>query len=177
MHARLALTVLATCLAGCAAHAPPPAASSDPDALAVPAGSVLVFKARGAGVQIYDCRAAADDASRFAWALRGPEAQLLDERGAAIGRHYAGPTWDLADGSRVAGEVKARSDSPTAGNIPWLLLEAKGNAGSGLLSTVSAIQRLHTEGGVAPAEGCDATHAGAMARVPYKADYSFYAAP
>jgi hypothetical protein len=160
--ARTVLLAAAAGLAACAARAPlstAPADSQDP-----------------LQVQIYDCRAAADDAARFGWVLRAPDARLLDARGDAIGRHFAGPSWELADGSSLVGEVKARRDSPEAGNIPWLLLAAKGTAGSGVLSPVAAIQRLHTEGGVAPAGGCDAAHAGAEARVPYKADYYFYAA-
>lgn len=180
MNKRIAPTILlalAAGLAGCAARAPLTTAPADPqDPLQVAADMPLLLQVQGVGVQVYDCRAAADDAARFGWVLRAPEARLLDARGDAIGRHFAGPSWELADGSSVVGEVKARRGSPTAGSIPWLLLAAKSTAGAGVFSPVAAIQRLHTEGGVAPAEGCDAAHAGAEARVPYKADYYFYAA-
>jgi hypothetical protein len=39
---------------------------------------------------------------------------------------------------------------------------------------VKFIQRVQTEGGAAPATGCDADHPGATARVPYTAVYHFY---
>ena len=39
-----------------------------------------------------------------------------------------------------------------------------------------AVQRINTVGGLAPATGCDAAHAGATAPVFYTADYWFYRA-
>jgi hypothetical protein len=44
------------------------------------------------------------------------------------------------------------------------------------MTNVTSIQRLNTSGGVAPASGCDADHLGAVANVPYTADYFFYKA-
>jgi hypothetical protein len=44
-----------------------------------------------------------------------------------------------------------------------------------VLSRATSIQRLNTKGGKAPASGCDAAHAGQEVRVPYSADYLFYA--
>jgi len=173
--ARLALSCCAAALAACATP-PPTSGSTLPPSLAVPAGQVLVLKLRGNGVQIYECRAAQDDARRFGWALKAPEAKLLDERGSPIGRHYGGPTWELADGSRVVGEMKARVDSPDGNAIPWLLLDAKAHYGSGVLSHVASVQRLNTSGGKAPADGCDSAHAGEERRVAYTADYYFYSA-
>jgi len=171
--ARLALSGCAAALAACVTQPPAPS-STLPASLEVPAGQVLALKAQGNGVQVYECRAAQDDATRFSWTLKAPEAKLLDERGSPIGRHYAGPSWELADGSRVVGELKARANSPDANAIPWLLLDAKANYGSGLLAHVASVQRLHTTGGKAPADGCDAAHAGEERRVPYTADYYFY---
>ena len=42
-----------------------------------------------------------------------------------------------------------------------------------LLDRVRFVQRLQTQGGKAPAGGCDAAHAGATSRVPYSARYIF----
>ena len=42
---------------------------------------------------------------------------------------------------------------------------------------MTAIQRVHTHGGKAPAEGCDAAHNGAETKSSYTADYYFYAPP
>jgi hypothetical protein len=40
---------------------------------------------------------------------------------------------------------------------------------------VSSVQRINTKGGKAPASGCDAARAGQEVRVPYSADYRFFA--
>jgi hypothetical protein len=128
----------------------------------------LVLQARGEGVQIYSC-VKGDD---WAWKLKAPDATLFDENHKAIGKHFAGPTWRLDDGSEVLG--KMLESKPQAGTIPWLILMARSTGGEGRLSRVDAVRRTDTQGGVAPATGCDAEHAGAEVRVPYSATYSFF---
>jgi len=154
-----------------------PAALTVPAALAVPAGQVLVLAARGIGEQIYECAAAKDGAASSTWTLKAPQAQLRDAAGNALGKHYAGPTWESNDGSKVIGEVVSKSEAPDADAIPWLLLRAKSTSGSGRFSSITSIQRVHTLGGKAPATPCDGAPSGKEARVPYAADYLFYAAP
>jgi len=143
-----------------------------PDNLRAPTTEVVLFKALGKGKQIYACKAQAD--SQFAWVLARPDADLVDENGVKIGRHYEGPTWEAADGSKVIGQVIQRTNSPEAGAVAWLLLKAKENQGNGKFSHISYIQRVNTAGGVAPAGGCDQDHAGAEASIDYHADYFFY---
>jgi hypothetical protein len=145
-----------------------------PDTLKVPSGNVGLFETFATGTQIYVCTERTDAPGMFAWTFRAPEAVLLNDAGQQVGTHYAGPTWEGNDGSRVVGEVVARADAPAPGSIPWLLLEAKSNTGRGIFSTVTYIQRLETAGGVAPADGCDRTAAGAERAVPYTAVYAFY---
>jgi hypothetical protein len=140
-----------------------------PDALKPAANEVLAFVVPAKGQQIYECRAGKTGA--LEWAFVGPEADLFDQGGKRIGRHYAGPHWEAADGSKVVGAVKQKSDAP-AGNIPWLLLEAKSVGGEGAFSKVTSIQRLATVGGVAPERPC--TELGAKGRVSYTADYYFF---
>ena len=118
-------------------------------------------------MQIYECR----DSK---WLFVAPEAELWDARGRKIGSHYAGPHWELADGSKVLATVKARADAPAAGAIPWLLLNAKSVGAEGAFSKVTSIQRVATHGGVAPAGGC--SQSGEEARVYYTADYYFFTA-
>ena len=125
----------------------------------------MVVPARG--VQIYECR-------EGKWAFVAPEADLFDTKGKLIGRHYAGPHWEAADGSRVSASVKSRADAPAAGAIPWLLLSAKSAGPEGAFSRVSSIQRVSTAGGVAPGGGC--VTAGEKARIAYTADYYFFTA-
>ena len=113
---------------------------------------------------------------RFEWSFKAPEAELFDSDGKKIGRHYAGPTWEANDGSKVVGEVKAKDNGPDPNAIPWLLLSAKSTSGSGIFSQTQSIQRLNTVGGQAPAEGCNQAQFGKETRVPYKAKYYFYIA-
>jgi len=147
-----------------------------PEALKVPANQALSLETQGAGVQIYECKAANDDPLRFEWVFKAPEAELFDNSGKKIGRHYAGPTWESIDGSKVVGEVKAKNNGPDPNAIPWLLLSAKANSGSGVFSKTKSIQRLFTFGGKAPAEGCSQAQVGKEARITYKAKYYFYIA-
>jgi hypothetical protein len=43
------------------------------------------------------------------------------------------------------------------------------------MEPIDWVQRVRTSGGLAPATGCDAAHAGAVVRVPYTATYCFFA--
>jgi hypothetical protein len=162
-------------LAGCATGNRD-SAPAVPESLRVSASQVVFVRARGVGVQIYECQSSDEDPAHFAWVLKAPDAQLSDRAGKTIIRHFAGPTWQAADGSAVVGEVVARENAPAPDDIVWLLLRAKSTSGSGLLSRTLSIQRLQTLGGKAPADGCSAAQAGNEARVNYSADYLFYRA-
>jgi hypothetical protein len=41
------------------------------------------------------------------WALKAPDAKLLNQEGSVIGQHFAGPTWQLNDGSWIKGKCRA----------------------------------------------------------------------
>jgi uncharacterized protein DUF3455 len=140
-----------------------------PAELRPPKGQELVLKAIGTGSQNYVC-----DQATGTWTFRDPTA-TLNRHGRAIGIHYAGPTWELFDGSRVKAAVKMNRPAPNSTkDIPWLLLQSVEHAGSGVLSTVDYIQRLHTRGGVAPNDGtCDPASDETVA-VPYTAVYRFF---
>jgi hypothetical protein len=145
-----------------------------PKILEAPAGEEVILVGHATGVQIYRCEAGADQ--KFAWVLKAPDAELTDSDGKKIIHHFAGPTWKHNDGSEVVGKLKTKVDAPKPDAIPWLLLTAASHTGTGVLSRVTSIQRINTEGGVAPgANTCDASANGKEARVAYKADYYFYA--
>jgi len=145
-----------------------------PESLKAPAGEQVILSARAIGVQIYVCQAGADQ--KLGWVLKAPEADLADATGKNIIHHSAGPTWKHVDGSEVKGKVVAKQDAPKSDAIPWLLLAAASHSGEGILSRVTSIQRIHTEGGVAPsANTCDASASGKESRSAYAADYYFYA--
>jgi FtsP/CotA-like multicopper oxidase with cupredoxin domain len=172
--ARILAAALCVVAAGCAASGPQQ--PDIPEALRVAGDQTLTQRLHATGVQIYRCEPAKGDPAQFHWSFMQPEATLATKAGANIGKHYAGPTWEANDGSKVTGEVVARADSPAANAIPWLLLTAKTTSGTGIFSAVKSIQRLRTAGGAAPAGGCGPAQAGQELRVAYSADYLFYAA-
>lgn len=152
----------------------PASAQSLPVPLAV-GKSVVLLKAQASGVQIYICKAKPSDGKvprSYEWVFQAPEADLSGSDGGKLGRHYAGPTWEAADGSKVVGAMLASAAAP--GNIPWLLLAAKSTSGRGLFSNVAYVERAFTAGGTAPKSDADAAHAGTQVRVPYTATYVFY---
>jgi hypothetical protein len=142
------------------------AAGQLPDAIAAK-GETVVLTVHAEGAQVYDCKAG--DGGKLAWQFREPIATLIQD-GKTIGRHYVGPTWEHADGSRVVGKPIGRANGATAQDIPWLKLEAVEARSAGTLAGVTAIQRINTKGG--QLEGsCD--KAGATLAAPYTADYVF----
>jgi len=147
---------------------------SIPEALRVPSNQILIRQVQAVGVQIYECQSTKDEPARFHWTFKAPEAELRDQKGKAVGRHYAGPTWEAYDGSKVVGEVMARDNGADPDAIPWLLLNVTSTSESGLFSHIKSIQRINTSGGNAPAGGCNEALAGKEVRVPYKAEYLFY---
>src|SRR5438477_12236956 len=122
-NSALALLLLAGSLATARAQTPLP------DAVAAP-GEAVVLSVHAEGAQVYECKAAAD--GKLAWAFREPIATLLAD-GKTIGRHYAGPNWEHADGSAVVGKAVFFFKQKTAYDIPWLKLEVTSSRGSGVL--------------------------------------------
>jgi hypothetical protein len=156
-----------------AGHHRPPAV---PGAIEVPAGNEVFLVGHAVGVQIYACNAGAGG---FAWSAAVPRAKLYDDHGKLVVTHFAGPTWQARDGSKVVGQ---RVDGVTvdATAIPWLLLSAAsttaGPHGDRMVDT-TFIQRTATTGGLTPAAAsCNAATAGSTVEVPYTADYVFWEA-
>ncbi len=90
-------------LAGCAALAQ--AADIVPENLRAPQTQWMLIETKATGVQIYECSPGKADPAKYEWAFKGPEAELFDGKGAKVGKHYGGPTWESNDGSKVMGEV------------------------------------------------------------------------
>lgn len=164
-----------------------------PSNLVVDEGNVPYLQTQAEGTQQYMC---APSATGVAWKLFGPQATLYPTSAPLqIATHFLSPnpdeqgtprpTWQHAhDGSRVWGKLVQPSSDPSyvaPGAIPWLKLEAvgveDGPIGGALLASTTFIQRVNTQGGVAPATGCStAAQLGAIALVPYTTDYIFYRA-
>jgi Protein of unknown function (DUF3455) len=137
-----------------------------PPALAAP-GEAAIATYHAERAQIYECKA--DGAGKLSWTFREPIATLL-LNGRTVGRHYAGPTWELTDGSAVTGKAVGNVPGATVNDIPWLKLNVVNHRGRGLLTNVVTIQRINTHGGAAQG-ACD--QVGALRSVAYSADYSF----
>jgi hypothetical protein len=162
MRAKLSFAVIAlSCLQQ------PATAGEMPDAIAAP-GEILVTTVQAVGAQVYECKA--DAAGKRVWQFREPIATLLSA-GQTVGRHYAGPSWEMADGSVVTGKVAGRAPGATPNDIPLLKLDVASRRVRGQLSGITTIQRLNTKGGVADGM-CESE--GAFLSVPYTADYAFY---
>jgi hypothetical protein len=129
---------------------------------------LLVGKYAAKGVQIYVCSVKEGAAE---WHFKAPEAMLTDAQGRPFAKHYAGPTWEAPDGSKIVGEVLASEPAPKAGAIPWLLLSTK-SSGAGAFAGARFAQRVNTSGGIAPGGACPAP--GTERRIDYMADYIFY---
>jgi hypothetical protein len=164
-----ALFVSAAFLGGCATNAAI-SPRDVPYAVRAPATEHAILQVFAEGVQEYECVEGWD---RRGWKFKGPVAVLKTANGAELGKHYAGPTWEFTDGSKVVGQVIASAPARDRKSIPRLLLGAKAHEGSGVFSEVTEIQRLATRGGGAPGSTCEFSELGRVARVPYTATYVF----
>ena len=167
-----------------------------PSNLEVEAGFVLYSKGHAIGTQNYVCLPAAGGG--VAWKFVAPLATLfVPVLGfqAQLATHFLSPnpdepgiaraTWQHSvDSSRVWAKATPEHTSidpnfVAPGAIPWLLLDVVGQEagpdGGTFLSQAAFIQRLNTAGGQAPTTGCSqTTNIGAVALMPYTADYFFY---
>lgn len=144
-----------------------PARADDTQAtVAAPIGTV-VKTVHAVGAQIYECKT--DGHSGLAWTFREPIATLIAD-GQTVGRHFAGPSWEMADGSLIVGKVVGKAPGASSGDIPWLKLAVSQHQGSGILDDVTTVQRITTMGGNR-AGPCPS--AGSLVAEPYSADYVF----
>jgi hypothetical protein len=157
------------------AHAAPAA----PANLVPPAGNEVFLVAPAKGVQIYKCQSVtANGTTTFSWTFVEPRATLTGDNGQVI-THYAGPTWEAPDDSKVTATPIARDPGvlpPDAKDIQQLLLKATPTPG-GTLGATTFIQRLNTQGGTQPpTAACKAQTVNKVKEVPYKAVYVFFRA-
>jgi len=134
--------------------------------LAAPAGSTLLLHAFGIGVQIYHWNGTS-------WGSATPAATLYADAGGhgQVATHFAGPSWQSNSGSKVVGTVVNRCTVDPA-SIQWLSLTGV-TTGDGIFASANFIQRLNTVGGNSPSTA--GSTIGQEARIPYTADYLFYA--
>ena len=154
---------------------PPFSQAALPAAVQVPAGHKVALETVGAGQITYECRAKKDMPTAFEWVFVGPDAKLMDRKNTVIGKYYGPPaTWEANDGSKITG-VQVAVSPAAAGSIALQLVKANPAMGNGAMTGVSFIQRVATQGGVAPSAACDAGGVGKKQIVNYQADYIFWA--
>ncbi len=173
--AATAAIALSACASNMAAPAMPFSQASLPAAVQVPAGHRVTMETVGVGQITYECRAKKDMAGHE-WVFVGPDAQLMDRMGNKVGKYFGPPaTWESNDGSKLTGAQLAVAPA-AAGSIPLQLVKANPAMGMGAMQGVTYIQRVATQGGIAPAMLCDASKAGTKQIVNYQADYIFWKA-
>jgi hypothetical protein len=167
MAERISPTALAIAAAGfCATSAIAQTPAQVPASVAA-TGEKTIATFQGVGAQVYECKVGSD--GKLAWSFREPIAALI-LNGKTVGRHYAGPTWEDVDGSKIVGKAVGNAPGATADDVPWLKLDVVKHQGRGILSTVTTVQRLDTRGG-ALTGSCD--KAGDFKSVAYSATYVF----
>jgi Protein of unknown function (DUF3455) len=150
--------------------------TSLPDAVKVPAGHKVAMETVGVGEITYECREKQGAAGQFEWVFVGPNAVLNNRAGKALGRYYGPPaTWESSDSSKLTGAQVAVAPAGS-GNIPLQLVKANPAMGQGAMSGMTFVQRVATQGGVAPASACGAEAKGRKEVVKYQADYIFWTA-
>jgi hypothetical protein len=145
-----------------------------PDALRVPKGHKLLFKVEAEGVQIYESRPGPDGKPQ--WVHKGPLAGLK-QPSKKTGYHYAGPSWEADDGSKLVADKAEKPVSVPAPDpkkdVPWLRIKVKTDGQTdGVFGGVTYILRMNTRGGVMPSR--PPIRAGTEVGVPYRATYYFY---
>lgn len=138
------------------------------DSVDVPLGNKVTFHAYAVGLQIYRWNGTT-------WTFVEPVATLFSDPDyhSKVAIHYGGPTWESNGESKVVA-TRLTACSPDATAIPWLLLQTASTDGSGIFSSVTYVQRINTAGGLAPT--APGASIGAVAEVPYAAEYYFYRA-
>ncbi len=137
-----------------------------PAPVTVPNGKVLATVV-ATGTQNYECVKTPKGA--LAWSFREPVATMAMD-GKPAGKHFAGPTWEFTDGSRLTARVADKADGKTDKDIPWLKLAVVEKAKKGPASGTKWVLRIETQGGVL-AGTCDKQKD--KRAEPYKATYLF----
>ncbi|MBS1754116.1 MAG: DUF3455 domain-containing protein [Ferruginibacter sp.] len=116
-----------------------------------PSGNARVATYYAKGVQKYKAQLKAGGG--YEWVLVAPHADLFNSNNQKVGFHGAGPVWTITSADSIFAQhfAPARTATPDANSIPWLLLMPKtGKTPTGIFADVDYIQRIATTGGKAP---------------------------
>ena len=131
-----------------------------------------------AGAMTYTCT---NQAGVHEWVVTDDFGALTEDKNPNAGHYhtsFGNLVWQDQDTSSVSGRVIA-SDATAVGMSPgaisWVLYAASAKSSTGLLSTVSYIQRLDTISGAIPnADLCNAQHVGQQVQTSYQASFIMY---
>jgi len=180
---RICLAVSAAILSACATVGQDPVTTAAPGkAAAVAAPSLGLFsdikapsdrepvlQLSARGVQVFRCE---KRDGKWIWVFRQPDAELINDRGAVVGRHGANFSFEHVDDSRLAATIAAHDDAPKSTDLRWLLMTTR-SFGKGAFEGVTHVQRVNTRGGMPP-DHCEAAQANQVLRVDFTADFVFY---
>lgn len=140
-----------------------------------PYGNSRIATYYATGVQKYKAQQkAGSETGVYEWVFVAPQADLFDVTNKKVGIHGAGPYWAISATDSIFAQqfTPAKTASPDANSIPWLLLMPKaGTTPTGIFSNVIYVQRIATKGGKAPATA--PLSASQTTDVPYTAVYRF----
>jgi Protein of unknown function (DUF3455) len=147
-----------------------------PAAVQVPAGHRMVLETVAKGEITYTCSAKTGAAGQFEWVFTGPKAAMTLRNKQKIGTYFGPPaTWLHNDGSVVTGmQVAVAPNNPSS--IPLQLVKASPKAQAGVFAETTYIQRVNTEGGIAPKLPCGMGNVSEKQTVEYSSDYIFWKA-
>ena len=142
-----------------------------PAEFSLPVGHHALFSAPASGDEVFQCVATS---AGYAWQLRGVDAKLLDVDGHLFATQNDVGSWLAIDGSSLSGNV-TQSVGAASGAFGAALYQVTTKSPGGVFSQISEVIRDDVSGGQAPAQACDQNSARTSVRVPFKADYIFFA--
>ena len=160
---------VATGLVGCSGPLPQ-IVHSDPASIEPPANATLIRTLKGTGTQQFRCTA--DDQGRY-WRFIAPKVTIKDKRRRTVMTQGAGFIFSAPDGSKLAAEIVAATESSSPVNLKPVLFKTTSIGTQGSLSDVVWIKRHNAIGGV-PQTVCSASQVGMILNVRFSADYSLY---
>jgi hypothetical protein len=132
--------------------------SEDFSGIAEPENCAIVLAVAAEGEQIYESKP--NPAGGFQWSLKAPEAQLKSASGQVVGKHNAGPSWTLNDGSSILGSVPPLKSVAASRKYPLVAYCGKikkrfGNFGQGRLCFASSNRRRRCSDRTTQRRGCN----------------------
>ena len=156
--------------------------AADLPASARPEGLSLYIEATSRGTLTYVC--GRTDAMAWAWILRASDATLRDAANRKIGTFtsrvavipppsHPKSNWDGSDGASLVAALEMSAQFPGEDRF-WERYEVRSRTGTGRFTAAKSIVRVSTAWKIRPETKCDASRAGTVTRLPYRATILFF---